>query len=110
MTGPANAVMGDQDQPINLPETQIPQEYLTDEKKMATYSQTAEFKRLKEFMEARIQFYQRYFPNGQKVAELPAEERGAYWQAACVIIQEFENILAEYAQAREVVKDVGRES
>jgi hypothetical protein len=108
--GAQNAVVGDQDLPTSLPVTEVPEQALVDEKKMAKYSESAEFKRLKEFLEARIAFYQRYYPNGQPVQDLPAEERGPYWQAACIITKELENILAEYKQAREVVKGARAES
>jgi hypothetical protein len=110
MYGAQNAVMGDQDSPTNLPETEMPQESLVDEKKMAKYSETAEFKRLRVFIEDRIKFFQQYYPNGQRVQDLPAEERAAYWQAACIVVGEFEGVLKAYDQAREVVKDAGRES
>jgi hypothetical protein len=118
-SGPQNAVMGEQDLPTNLPETKVPDEVLAEEKKLAKYSQTAEFKRLKDFMENRIKFYQRYLPNGSLVegdpkdpmmkVTLPTgispEMMNVYWMAACLVTKEFENVLAEYAQAAEVVKD-----
>jgi hypothetical protein len=108
MHGAQNAVVGDQDLPTVLPETQVPEEVLTEEKKMAKYSQSTEFKRLREFIEDRIKYFQRYYPNGQQVQDLPADERAAYWQAACVIVKEFEGILTAYDQARETVKDHAR--
>lgn len=108
MHGPANAVVGDQDLVTNLPETQVPEAALVEEKKMAKYSQTEEFKRLKEFLEARVKFYQRYYPNGQQVQDLPAEERAAYWQAACIITKELEGVLEAYHQAQETVKEHAR--
>jgi hypothetical protein len=110
MYGAQNAVIGDQELPTNLPETEMPQGSLTEEKKMAKYSETAEFKRLREFMEERIKFFQQHYPSGQRVQDLPAEERAAYWQAACIVVSEFEGVLKAYDQAREVVADAGRES
>lgn len=105
MNGAQNAIVGDQDLPTTLPETQVPEAALTDEKKMAKYSKSAEFKRLKDFMEARIKFYQRFYPSGQRVQDIPDQERGAYWQAACIVITEFENVLSEYDLAREAVEN-----
>lgn len=110
MSGAQNAIIGDQDPVTNLPETVVPEDAMVEEKKMAQYSESAEFKRLKEFLEARIQFYQGYYPNGQLVQDLPAEERAAYWQAACVITKELGNVLAEYKQAREAVKNARSEN
>lgn len=102
-TGPTNAVFGDQDEPTTLPQSVVPEAVLVEEKKMAKYSKTAEFKRLRDFMEARIKFFQKYLPGGQPVKEVPENERAAYWQAACVIIDEFQNVLNEYDQAAGVV-------
>ncbi len=119
-SGAQNAVVGDMDESTKLPETQVPEDVLTEEKKMAQYSESAEFKRLREFMEARVHFYQRYLPNGQQVEGdpvrvglpqgVPAGQLESYWIAACVIIKEFENVLGEYDRAREAVKDAGRQN
>lgn len=115
MSGPSNAVVGDFDEPTQVPETQVPEEVLSEEVKLAKYSKTAEFKRLKEFMEARIQFFQRYLPNGTPVqgsptaeglsVTLPNGDLTAHWIAACLVIKEFENILMEYERAADAVKE-----
>lgn len=113
MTGPAHAVVGDNDEPTSIPQTNVDAEALAEEKKLAKYSKTAEFKRLKEFMEARIQFYQRYLPNGQQVegdpkdgpltVSVPMGDMTPYWVAACIVTKEFQNVLNEYANAAEAV-------
>lgn len=122
-TGAQNAVVGDQDLPTTVPETTVPEEILAEEKKLARYSQTAEFKRLKEFMENRIKFYQRYLPNGSLVEGDPKDPSlkitlpqgvspdmmSVYWMAACLVTKEFENILSEYDRAREAVQDAERQ-
>lgn len=105
MAGPANAVVGDQDSPFNVPEVQVPEEALVEEKKMAKYSRTEEFRRLEGFINERIAYFQRYFPSGQRVQDIPAEERAAYWQAACIVVTEFQGILDSYEAARQTVKD-----
>ncbi len=114
MTGPSNATIGDRDEPTKLPETDVPEDLLEEERKLAQYSETAEFKRLKDFMEGRIKFYQRYLPSGEMV-ELdpkgnlqinpPRQDLTAHWIAACIVVKEFENILAEYERARETVNE-----
>lgn len=116
MTGPANGVMGDYPDPIEIPETTVNPEVLVEERKLAKYSKTAEFKRLKEFMDARVSFYQRYLPSGAQVEgtpsdgykvnlskDIPPDQLGSYWVAACIVIKEFENVLNEYANAAEAV-------
>lgn len=113
-TGAANAIVGDLDEPTKLPQTEVPKEQLTDELKLAKYSKTAEFQRLKEFMEDRILFYQHYLPSGVKVEgdpkkdgfqiNLPNGDLTAHWIAACVIIKEFESIIGSYEYAAEAVE------
>ena len=112
MSGPTNAVMGDLDEPVNLPETTVPDEVLLEEQKLAKYSKTAEFKRLREFMEARIKFYQNYLPDGRPIKDvnLPNDVMATNWKAASIVVSEFTNILSEYDQAAEVVKDAKRQS
>lgn len=110
MPGPVNAVIGDEDQPTNLPDTQVAEEVLIEEKKMARYSKTAEFKRLRDFLEARIQFYQNYLPDGRPIKDvnLPNDVLASNWKAANIVVSEFQRVLAEYDQAREAVD--GREN
>ena len=126
-TGPAHGIQGDLDEPTRLPETIVPEQDLTEEKNLAKYSQTKEFKRLKQFMEDRIKFYQHFMPDGTRVEgdpkELVVDERKlvnikvmipnnvspemmiVHWKAACIIIKEFENVLDTYARAQEIIKE-----
>jgi hypothetical protein len=105
VSGPANAIMGDQDEPTAMPETTVSEEVLVEERKLAKYSKTAEFKRLKEFLEARISFYQNYLPDGRTIKEVQgtSEIIALNWKVANAIITEFQNVLNEYNQAAEVV-------
>lgn len=107
MPGPQNVVVGDQDLPTNLPETRVPQEVMTEEKKMAKYSKSAEFKRLKEFMEARIQFYQNFMPDGRSIKEVNLQdwELAQGWKVANIVIKEFQSVLDAYDKAREAVNE-----
>lgn len=108
MSGPAYAVVGDQDLPTELPETRIPQEILVEEKKMAKYSRTAEFKRLKEYIEERIEFHQKFLPDGSTVyaTNLNNTDLAARWIGANIVIAELKSILSSYDQAAESVKSV----
>ena len=105
MSGPQNAIVGELDEPTSIPETIISDEELQEELKMAKYSKSAEFKRLKEYMEARIQFFSQYFPNGTPIDQIPKEERDGYWVAATIITREFQNVIDSYDRAKEVVNN-----
>ena len=77
---------------------------LDDERKMATYSKTAEFKRIETFCKERIEFYQKFLPNGAAIGTdvAPTAED---WRVANRIIAEFNGLLGSYDIANEVVKD-----
>lgn len=108
MPGPENGILGDQAFPTQLPQTEVPQQDLTRERSMAKFSQSEEFKALKEAIESRIEFYQQFVPGGAAgdvdVKSLPNDERGWRWLAADNIIMEFRSILNAYEQAAEAVK------
>lgn len=105
----------------DLPVTQVDEQALNEEKKLAKYSQTKEFQRLRKFLEDRVSFYQNYLPNGEKVEGDPRDTSNplsvpgggaddiVQWKVACIVIREFGNILNEYDQAREAVDDATRE-
>ena len=53
-----NGIVGDNQDPIGqLPETQVPEADLQLEKQMAQFSKSPEYLRLKEYLEARIEFF-----------------------------------------------------
>ena len=75
------------------------------EKEMAKFTKTAEFARLKEHLESRIEFYSQYLPDGRPVTEVSNEERGHYWLIASIINGEFKSVIASYMNAAESVKN-----
>lgn len=105
MSGPANAVVGDQNFGTDLPITTPAEGELLEEKHMAKYSKTKEYKRLEEYLEARISFFQNHFPDGTPLA---AEKEYAkivdYWRVANIVIAEFKAVLTSYENARGAVE------
>src|ERR1017187_4026310 len=99
-------IIGDTGYGLDLPDTQVDDQQMTEEKSMARFSKTKEFKRLKSFIEAKIVWYQRYLPDGRYVGggravgegELPTPEQ---WAVASLVVKEFQNILNEYERAEE---------
>lgn len=105
--GPKNAIIGDNQLP-ELPRTEVPQQDLSVEKKMAEFSRTAEFQRLKNYAEERIGFYQSYLPNGDPVIKDPSlslSELGARWLASNIVIGEFRSLINAYEQASQIVRE-----
>lgn len=100
---PTLGIIGDE-QGIDLPEMEVDENFLNDERKMAKFSRTAEFKRLKEYIDNRIEFYQKYLPNGMEIGMdiVPSTED---WRVANRLIGEFKGILNMYENAAEAVKD-----
>lgn len=90
---------------IDLPLTQIDERLLDDERKMAKFSKTDEFKRLKEHLDERINFYQTFLPDGRP---LNSDVKAENWVIANAIIGELKGIILAYEQANQVVKDAIR--
>lgn len=103
--GPQNGVMGDE---ISLPSSQLPEELLNEEKLLARFSKTKEFKRLKDYLEGRIIFFQNNLPDGTPFAKVmnksDYEELGQKTVVANIVIGEFKALLQVYENANEVVK------
>lgn len=100
--GPANSILGD------ISGTELPvmvqdETELSEEKKMARYSKTSEFKRIEQHFKERIEFYQKYLPDGRPVSAVPAKDLGSMWIAANTIIGELQTVLDSYAIAAETV-------
>lgn len=103
-TGPQNAVTGDSFT-TDLPETGAPLDELAVEKNMAKFSKTKEYKKLKEYLEARIKFFEAYLPDGKEVRWEADPEIGLKWIIANNIINEFKAVLNSYENAKEAVKN-----
>lgn len=96
-------IVGDA-QGIDLPVAELDPNLLSEERKNAKFSRTAEYKKLKEYIEARITFYQTCLPNGAEVG-LDAAPSAEDWRVANRVIGEFKAILNKYDNAAQVVKD-----
>lgn len=87
----------------DLPEMVIDEKELTDEKKMARYSKTTEYKRIEQHFKERIAFYKTYLPDGREITSVDMAEAGQSWVVANTIIRELQNVLDSYEIAAEVV-------
>ncbi len=105
---PAHGIIGEE-YGTQFPETVVPEQDLRAEKKAAQFSQTEEFKVLKEHLEQRIAFYQTYLPDGKAVTNLQTEmnmvELAQNWVIANTVIAEFKSVIDAYEQAAETVKE-----
>jgi hypothetical protein len=108
-TGPQNVPMGDISDISTLPSTQLPPELLLEEKQLARFSKTREFKKLKDYLEGRITFFQNNFPDGTPIAkETDHQKIVDYWRATNIVVGEFKALLDVYENANQVVKDESR--
>lgn len=103
--GPQNGIIGD-NYGIDLPSLQVDKDVLAEERAKARFSKSKEFKRLKEQMEARIDFYQKALPDGRPLtAAGDMVEIGQMWVIANAVIGEFKMLIADYENAAEVTKN-----
>lgn len=86
-------------------DTELPAEHLAEEKEMAKFSKSKEFKKLQDHLESRIEFYQLFLPDGRPVESVSQQERIEMWPVANAIIKELSLIINAYNQAAEVVRD-----
>lgn len=98
---PNNILMGDIEG-ISLPQAEVDENALVVEKKMAKYSKTEEFERIKAHCQERIDFYQKYLPNGAEVG-LDVAPTPEDWRVANRLIAEFKLLMNMYEVAKEVV-------
>lgn len=101
---PDNVLIGDISSGIDLPEAQVDEKELIEEKKMAQYSKTAEFERIQNYCQERIAFYQKYFPDGRPVATASKKDREDMWVVANLVIDEFTNLMNIYENAAQAVE------
>jgi len=102
-TGPQNAVVSDIPD-VELPETKMQETDLAEEKNMAKFSKSKEYKKLKDHLEGRITFFQTWLPDGKPVK--PDQNTTNNWIIANTVIGEFKAVLNAYEQANEVVEKV----
>ena len=107
-TGAQNVVVGDVSEVTELPVTKVSDQDLQNEKNMARFSKTKEFKVLKEHIEGRIKFFQTQMPDGTSTIMQPTEELINHWKVANLVIGEFQAILDAYENAQKVVDDASR--
>lgn len=105
-TGPQNGLV--EDFGMGMPATEVNNEARREIEHAARFSRTGEFKKLQEYLEERIAYFQAYLPDGRAVTTVPKAELEGMWVAANVIIGEYRNVLAVYDQARETVKETKR--
>jgi len=117
-TGAQN-VINDDSFGTELPKTLVDEVSLVEERNMAKFSKTREFKALKDYMENRIDFFQKYLPDGSSVvggkdvegktvAPLDDATIAAYWRAANIVIGEFKGLLQMYENANEAVRNASK--
>lgn len=115
--GPQNGIVGDEN-PTQLPQAAQDDSQLKAMAKTAKFMRTQEYKELKEHFDKRIEFYQKYLPDGRAVGAngtmmqpgvsidgLSMAEMGAMWVAANVIIGELKAVMGAYEAAAEFVKE-----
>ena len=99
---PSNAIIGDLTG-VELPQMVPDEKDLAEEKNMARYSKTKEFQRIADHFQERIDFYQKYLPNGADVG-LDVRPTPEDWSVANRIIGEFNLVINMFEQATEAVE------
>lgn len=104
MGGPTNAIIGDA-MGTELPQAVLPEQGLQEERAMARFSKTKEFKRLKVHLEERIAFFEKMLPTGvaPEQVEKTNAQLGEDWRVANLVIAELKGIISAYELAKDIV-------
>jgi hypothetical protein len=89
---------------LDLPEPSLDEKELVVEKQMANYTKTEDFKRIQEYCQSRIDFYQTHLPDG-KIIGLEVKPTDKDWATANIIISEFKLLMGNYVNATEAVEN-----
>lgn len=103
MTGPANAVLGDENFGTDIPEMAVDTTQMEEERQMAQYAKSGEFQRIRDHFNQRIQFYQSFLPDGRSLTDGAAAVTAEEWKVANLVIGELKMIMAAYDSAQETV-------
>ena len=102
--GPANGIIGDA-MGTELPQAVLPEKDLQEERAMARFSKTKEFKRLKVHLEERIKFFESQLPSTvlPEQSEKTNAQLGEDWRIANLVIAELRGIISAYELAKDIV-------
>jgi hypothetical protein len=98
-----NGIVGD-DYGVELPQGKpVEDRALIEEKKIAKYSKSKEFQRIKEYFQSRIEWYQKNLPDGREIGSTqPTSED---WRVANLLIKEFTVLTKSYESIAETVEE-----
>ena len=104
---PSHGLIGDATG-FDLPQMQVDETSLVEEKKMSKFTRTAEWKRIEEYCDERILFYQQKLPNGAEIGldVVPSTED---WRVANIVIGELKALRNMYQLADEAVMKASKE-
>lgn len=101
-----NGLVGD-DYGVEIPQSQVPDnKALVEEKKIAKYSKSREFQRIKEYFETRIEFYQKNLPDGREIG--PYTPTSEDWRVANLLIKEFKVLTKSYESIAETIDEIAK--
>lgn len=104
---PDNVLLGDlsQFEPPVKSDDEVNQE-VAELRKKAKYNRSKEFGELKEYMQQRIDFYQKYLPDGRAIATISQEDASRNWPIASIVIAELQLVIDSYQDAEEQFKNI----
>jgi len=105
---PQNSLL-DESGPLGLPQAPVDETAINELKSKARYSRSKEYQELKAQMETRIEFYQKYLPNGTPIATLSTQEALRNWPLANIVIAELQQVINLYQDAEEQLKEIAEE-
>lgn len=104
MSGPDNVILGD-NTGVELPQKPEDTDAVNELRRKAKYSRSKEYAELRQKAQARIDFYQKFLPNGQPIGTANKGDMERKWELANLLIAEFEQLFGEHENAAQILKD-----
>ena len=106
--GPENVIQGDNGgmMPPQLPQAQADDTQLKELQEAAKFAKSKHYKELKAHLDRRIDFYQKYLPDGTAIGTQPDNpDTARMWIVANVIIAEIKAVTSVYDNAAEMLQE-----
>lgn len=90
---------------IDLPQKPVDETAIKELKSKAKYSQSKEFRELRAKADARVEFYQKFLPDGRPIGTANRADMERKWENANLIIAEINGLFDEFDNAEQILKE-----
>lgn len=90
---------------VDLPQMPADDSAEKELRQKAKYSRSKEYKELRQKAQTRIEFYQKFLPDGRLIGTTPPADLQRKWELANLLIAEIEQLFGETDQAEAILRE-----